>query len=373
MLPFPASAQAEVKTAEFIPYLLEELDEVRRALDGREASQEGGWFTSGAEDYQDDLDELLDEALELIAPEEHAQWTEEVERLDMALAEVLDLQAELRLEQKGAPASEGARMVDRLVGREHPPGTVEAINRRLIETETAIQTLRAEREGAASGLAADLRAFHGIELTPDQARAALLSVHGGLMVESAVVVNTLVAVEKQLSEALEEGLSQETGRRYLGAASITRLVHSRMLARHLSTYDEVWLPRLEEMRSENLTLLAETRLQREAARLEATRATYARNVETQEHILDVIGQYESILKGRRAETVAALQRATERADAAVNTLRTLEAAAAVSGLMDQSWSEFRAVTEVEVPELLELEAEDLEQFLDISRQLSAGM
>ena len=265
----------------------------------------------------------------------HARWTEEIERLDTALAEAIDLQAELRLEKKAAPDSEGARMVDRLIGREHPPGTVESFNNRLAEIETAVQTLHAEREAAASGFAADLRAIHGIELTPDQARAALLSVHGGLMVESAVVVNTLVDVEKQLGEVLDGGLSPDTGRRYLGAASITRLVYGRMLARHLSTYDDVWLPRLQEMRSENLTLLSETRLQREAARLEATRATYARNVGTQEHILAVIGQYEDILRRRRAETAAALQRATERADAAVNTLRTLEAAAAVSGLMDQ--------------------------------------
>ena len=373
LLPAAASADTASDAADLIPYLVDELDDVRGAIEGRAEGGEGGWFTDGAADYQADLDHLLDRALDLIVPEAHALWTEEARRIDEALEEAEALQAELTIERQTARRSEGARMVDRLLGREHPPGTIEGLETRLAEAEDAVRTLKAEREAAAAGLAADLRAEHGIELTPDQARAALLSVHGGLMIESAVVVRVLAAVEAQLGGALKVKFEGETGRRYLGAASITRLVHARMLARHLAAYDDEWLPRLGEMRAETSTLLAETQELRRSAKSEAARAAYERNAATQERILGVVDQYEALLRNRRATTETALRQATERADVAINTLETLDAATDISGLSDQAWSEFEAVSEIDVPELLVLEGEDFDQFLDISRQLGAGM
>ena len=374
-LAVPATVHADTASdaAELIPYLVDELDDVRGAIEGRASGGAGGWFTDGAADYQADLDRLLDRALDLISPKAHARWTEEVRRIDEALEVAEALQAELTLERRSAQRSDGARMVDRLMGREHPPGTIEDLEVRLAEAEGAVRTLNAERQAASSALAADLRAEHGIELTPDQARAALLSVHGGLMVESAVVVRVLAAAEAQLGELKEKGLTGDTARRYLGAASITRLVHARMLARHLAAYDGEWLPRLRTMRAETSSLLSETQERQRSAGSDSAREAYRRNTETQARILGVIDQYEALLLNRRTMTEAALRQATERADVVINTLETLEAAMDMSGLLDQAWSEYQAVSEIDVPELLNLEGEDFDQFLDISRQLGAGM
>ncbi len=85
------------------------------------------------------------------------------------------------------------------------------------------------------------------------------------------------------------------------------------------------------------------------ARDRAVASLDARNVATQESILSVIDDYENLPRARRVATATALERAAERADAAVNTLRTVEPAAAVSALTGRSRSECPAVGKVGVP------------------------
>lgn len=107
------------------------------------------------------------------------------------------------------------------------------------------------------------------------------------------------------------------------------------------------------------------------AQLENVRASYRNNIEIQKRTIDVMGKYQSMLERRATMTKEALAMAQERAGAAVNTLRTLESARGLSRLISDSTERFNAITNFELPELQDLDPEEFEEMLDISRSLGS--
>lgn len=358
--------------SDIVEFLTGELDDIRRGIEAREAAPEDpGLFESGKERFQSDIDRLLDEGLEIVAPDTFGTWAQRLDRIDRATTEAESRQAELMLDRTEAQTSRGVGMVDRLLGREHAAGSIEDIDQKLSETAAALDQLRADREAVVAGLVADMERLHGIGLTPNEARALLFSVNGGVLVESSLVMRTLAGIERKLAEVMSQQIGPDARRTYAGVASVTRLIQARMLQRHLAAYDEQWLPQLEAMRTETEALLAQTRQNVAAATQDGVRATYAANMAVQERILHVIDQYEAMLKRQRGATYAALGLAEERAAAAVNTLLTLETAANLATVLSDATSGFEAVMEIEVPELETLGVEEFEQMLDISRRLGS--
>lgn len=367
-----AATQVSASDGELIDFLQEELSDIREDLEARDAAPvEGGYFESDKADYQADIDAILDKALRLIVPKTFDTWAEQIRDIDAATTEAEVERADLLLQRMRAKTSEGVGMVGKLLGREHERDSLEDIDRKLAELDAALAQLGEDRELAAMEFAREMRELHGIDLTNAQAKTILYSVNGGLMVESTVVLQTLGGAERRLSEVMKENIGPDARRTYIGVASATRLIHARLLQRHLAAYDGDWLPRLDDMRAETEALLARTRRDAETASQENVRQTYENNMAIQERILGVIDRYEAMLERRRGLTSDALDLAWERADAAVNTLITLETAASLSSVISEATSQYEDVMSVDLPELEHLDPEEFEEMLDISRRLGS--
>ncbi|TCO71636.1 hypothetical protein [Rhodovulum euryhalinum] len=358
--------------SDLVEFLSQELDDIRRGIEAREAAPESpGVFERGKDGFEADIDRLLDEGLDIVAPETFRTWARRLDRIDGATAEAETRQADLMLERTDARTSQGVGMVDRLLGREHAAGSAEDIDRKLAETATALDQLKADREAVVAGLVADMDRLHGITLTPNEARALLYSVNGALLVDATLVMRALEGIERKLAEVMGQQIGPDARRTYAGIASVTRLLQARMLERHLAAYDKDWLPELQAMRTETEALLAQTRENASTASQEGVRATYAANMMVQEQILHVIDRYEAMLERQRDATRDALGLAEERAGAAVNTLLTLETAANLATVISDATAGYEALMEIDLPELETLDLEEFEQMLDISRRLGS--
>ncbi|EEB85125.1 hypothetical protein [Roseobacter sp. GAI101] len=363
---------ASADEGELIEYLQEELSDIREHVEARDAAPvEGGYFKNDRSDYQSDIDAVLDKALRLVVPKTFDTWAEQIRDIDSAVTEAETERAELFLQRMRASTSEGVSMVGKILGREHQRGSLEDIDQKLAELDAALAQLGEDRELAAMEFAREMRNLHSVDLTSAQAKAILYSVNGGLMVESTVVLRALGVVERQLSDVMREDIGSDARRTYIGVASATRLIHARLLQRHLAAYDGDWLPRLEEMRAEAEALLSRTRRDAEKASHGNVRQTYENNMVIQARILDVIDRYEAMLERRRGLTSDALELARERGDAAVNTLITLETAASLSSVISEATSQYDDVMSVNLPELEQLDPEEFEEMLDISRRLGS--
>ena len=257
------------------------------------------------------------------------------------------------------------------MGRDHERGIIEDLNARLPEAEATVEQLKIDREVAEINFADEMRTRHGINLGVGEARALLYSVNGSLIVEASTVLQALAEIERQMAELTREDISAEARSTYTGIASITRLIHVRMLQRHLDAYNGTWLPKLSDMRGETEALLADTRWRARNATDANAKATFENNMTVQERIIRVIRQYEAMLKRRRELTENALESAEQQATAAVNTLKTLESASAISYVIQEADSEFESLMSIELPTFEDLKPEEFEELLDISRSLGS--
>jgi len=364
---------ASANERELIEFLQKELSDIREYVEARDAAPvEGGYFKNDRSDYQSDIDAVLDKALRLVVPETFNTWAELIRDIDAAESELKEEKADLLVQKTSASPSQGIYMFEKFLGREHERGSLEDIDQNLAELDAALAQLGEDRELTAMEFAREMRDLHGVDLTSAQAKTILYSVNGGLMVESTVVLRALGVVERRLSDVIkEDDIGPDARRTYIGVASATRLIHARLLQRHLAAYDEDWLPRLEELRVEREALLARTRREVVKATLDDARQNLENNMEVQDRMLGVIDQYEAMLEQRRELTSDALDHARERAGAAVNTLITLEAAASLSSLIIESTSQYDDVMSVDLPELEQLNPEEFEDMLEISRLLGS--
>jgi hypothetical protein len=322
------------------------------------------------DDVREDLNAQLDTILTLVLGDLYPQSREELFALDAELERVDERIAELQVDRLTAPRSaDVAGFLDQTLNR-HAPGSVEAIEQETGALERQRAELEARRTALLRRFAEELFAIYGVEITPDEAEAALYQVNGVTIVESAVAFEVVRKIEERLREIRTATDDDAVLRRYYAVAAVTRLLIQRLYERHLQSYEEEWLPRLAEIEARNDRLIAETE---EAIRTadDGRRPVYEGNLEVQRQVDEVIDAYREMLAGRQELTRRGLEVAQADAAVALNTLKTLEAAVSLQAQMLWSRQEFETLMEIAPPELIPLDDEEMfQRFLDVSRELA---
>jgi len=327
---------------------------------------------SDKQDYRDDLNRQLDRVLGLVLGDLYAESRAALFALDEE-REGLDARvAELRIDRITAPRSaDVVGVVDRTLNR-FAEGSIEAIDAEIAQLEAQGEELERRRAALLKDFADRLMVDYGVEISPEEAEAALYQVNGVTIVESAMAFEVVRKIEERLREI--QGVTEDDAvlRRYYAVAAVTRLLVQRLYERHLQEYEEDWLPRLAEIEERNDRLIAET----EAAIGEADegrRPLYEANLRVQQQVAEVVDAYRAMLLEREELTRKGLEVAEADAAVALNTLKTLEAAVSLQSQMLWSSSEFESLMEISPPELIPLDDEEMfQRFLDVSRELATS-
>jgi len=372
-------AQKDTVASDLIDHLLENFDEFQIGLDKlKKAEKEEDSFLKtltrrDAESYEERINGLLDDALDVIATNLHERWLDEIDHIERDLAEMLDLREELIEARGNATAGQELRILDKILGRKHVPGSLEDIQARLAEVNTEIDANKGRRVRAVSGFVAELRSEYDIELDDDEAGAVLFGVNGALIVESAVVLNVLTEVDRQLQGRIASGISSETARSYHGIAAVTRLIHLRMLVLHEADYEGKWFPGLDQIEKKAIGLLFEARRQLENPALQdSSRFGYESNIRTHEHIIAIVGAYRDWLEKWRDQVRGDRELAEERAGVAINTLYTLNFLTDFQSLLVGHFGDFQTLGSIDIPELVPFNSLYTLNFLKNFRRLLVG-
>jgi hypothetical protein len=322
------------------------------------------------QDVQDDLDAHLDTILKLVLGDLYPESREALFALDAEIEALGERRAELQIARITAPRSEDVSGVLEATLNRYASGSIEAIDAELADLDMQSEELARRREALLWGFAQALMARYGVEISPEEAEAALYQVNGVTIVESAVAFEVVRKIEERLRAIREATADDAVLRRYYAVAAVTRLMIQRLYERHLRSYEEEWLPRLTEIEERNDRLMAETEgaiATADAAR----RRVYEDNLEVQAQVAQVIDAYRAMLVERQALTQRGLEVAHADAAVALNTLKTLEAAVSLQSQMLWSREEFEALMEIAPPELIPLDDEEMfQRFLDVSRELA---
>ena len=321
-------------------------------------------------DVREDLNDQLDTILTLVLGDLYPESRERLFALDSELERAGERIAELQVDRITAPHSaDTVGVIDRTLNR-FAPGSIEAIEAEMEALGAQRTELERRREALLRGFAEELFARYGVEITAEEAEAALYQVNGVTIVESAVAFEVVRKIEERLREIREVTDDDAVLRRYYAVAAVTRLLIQRLYERHLDSYGQDWLPRLAEIEARNAALMAETEAAIQGA--DATRRpVYEGNLEVQRQVAEVIAAYRQMLEERQALTERGLEVARADAAVALNTLKTLEAAVSLQAQMLWSREEFETLMEIAPPELIPLDDEEMfQRFLDVSRELA---
>jgi hypothetical protein len=322
-------------------------------------------------DVQEDLNDQLDTILTLVLGDLYPRSRAQLFALDAEAEQVGERIAGLRVDRITAPRNaDVAGILDQTLNR-FAPGSIEAIDAEITALEAQRAELERRRAALLRSFADELFARYGVEITTEEAEAALYQVNGVTIVESAVAFEVVRKIEERLREIRAVTDDDAVLRRYYAVAAVTRLLIQRLYERHLQSYETEWLPRLAEIEGRNARLMAETEGAIRGAD-DSRRPVYEGNLEVQRQVAEVIDAYRAMLEEREDLTRRGLDVAKADAAVALNTLKTLEAAVSLQSQMLWSREEFETLMEISPPELIPLDDEEMYQrFLDVSRELAA--
>lgn len=370
----PVMAQVGRDPADAIGAIERDLDAIRAIIAGWDDAPEGPIpFLTDRRDLQRDLDRRLDRLLDLVLGSRYGEARDRLLSLDRAEAALRERAAQARVERlTAAPGSGEPTLLDRAMGRMAAPGSQDALDREIASLEDRIESAGIERSELINDFRRHVEAEWGLALDGPAAEALLYRADGGTLLEAATLFAAIARIEDRLREIERVAGDERTMRRYYAVAAVTRLMLVRLHERHLADYDTRWLPRLAEIEGRNARLISET----EGALLEteapARRAAFEGNLAVQRRVAEVIADYRAALVERRDEVRRRLAVAQADAAVALNTLKTLEAATALSADILRSGTDWQVIGSLAVPDLVPLDPDSFEAFREVSRSLSPG-
>ena len=176
------------------------------------------------------------------------------------------------------------------------------------------------------------------------------------------------AIEQQLSQP---GASIELVQSYTGVYMMCRKVYVYAIELALERIDESYLKRLDGIRREAESLLAEAKAMMARAS-ESDRKILAANIPANQRTLEAVDLYRRYLERQKSHLRALLGEASTSAKVAVNTYRTVRTSTELLGLMKRSEADFSEIFKFQPPALSLLYDERLRQeFESITERLRA--
>ena len=349
---------------------VELLGDASRHFDELTELPESRWLRRDQQSARADIDDLIDDALEVMDVPEIVSMRRQYRELENRIMTEQERRADLREERMFAPdtdASTLSRFTPTETLREMTARTrgdfdrlIEARERNIAAYEKELEALKGEMAGALEGV--------GLSMPPDQLELWMSSAIGDDVVSMAVVFRSIRTLTQRLEELTREsGENLNVAGRYYGMVVILHRLVVTMQERFVERVDEEIVPRLEAYREEADEIIAESR---ELIREGGHRDSLESNIAANELTRQAIDLYLEVVTGQRDQVAEALEISRYEKQVAVNTYRTVQLSANVADLIRDGLDTFETLSELQVPETAEFRNDEIrEEFRRLTERL----
>ena len=334
--------------------LVARLDAARGTVDRIERAPESSWFGEDRESLREDFVSQLDELVVLLDDASIFEYRDEVDRVRGAIHTHRQRIQEWR----------EARLLAE--DRSAYDARIAAAERSIEELEDGLRDL--ERE-----LQRRLR-YAGVDLDVDQVRVLLTRVDSDDIIQMAAVFQVLRRITEQLRVLIDEsGESIEAARRYYGMHVVLLEAVSHVQRRYIELVSSRYLPRVDAIAERTEAVREETLEQLDETGDERRRALYRKNLDAQGLTLRVARLYAGHLEGQREKVRRALETIERDLALARNTYQTVNLSADLYHLLEASEGAWRAVLELQVPDIVPFENLELaRRYAELSVEIERG-
>lgn len=310
------------------------------------------WFSRDQESQMEEIDDLLEEASEILLSESSRDMLKQVKRLDERERELSEDVSEANKERILRPEKR-AKFEEKIVKL---TAEKEEVCRARLELKRAILS--------------ELRSL-GVTVPETALEPFFSSVTCNSIIDTAVIFGNIVAVVKNLEELMQ--CDAVNARRYYGMYVVLLDIQIRCYRGFLHECESVWCRRLDSYASK-------IQKDRDAANegaadpgfTAAQHEIYRRNVRMNEMMLCAVAAYRESLEKQRSAVASKMMDAERMRKVALNTYETISNAISLRDFLCANAETFEAVMKLEFPDLAAFnDAELVAEFQGITDKISA--
>lgn len=314
----------------------------------RQQLPDRAWFSRDKGENQKEMDKLLDQAVAVLGISSATQPRVQIRELEQQIAAHKQKIAEYRQARIAAPRESKWKT------------TATDYDDKIRERERDISALENRISQQKQAFAEELRNI-GLELSQEQLDLLLSSVIGDDMLHSTAVYHNVRLISLELMKLTQQ--SQEEiaiSRRYYGMYVVLLKALLHMQKDFIRQVDEVYLPKVEQIRADVDKVHEQTEDLLRAAQAEH-RPHLQANLTAQQLTLDTAELYERHLKAQRNKMASAQARTEQDVQVAENTYQTVTLSGELVNLLRNSQKNFEFLLNAQVPELLIFENLQMKQ------------
>lgn len=355
---------------ELFQIVLPTLDQARQLVDRHASLPDSSIvpFTSDKQSNSAQINELLDQAIEVLSLSEVSDYRQRIRDANAAIAASYANIADYRRQRVSASWAKDQSQLDRVNPFEL---SKEAIDQSIVDEEARIKEQQEELAKLKKRFAKELSKI-GVEVDEAGIESLLSSVSGDDVITMAVVFDNIKLVTHQLQDLTEQtGEALDVSKRYYGMYVVMIHVMDRIQKSFVRDINEKHIPKLEQFASQ-----ARQNIDQAQALIEVDggdRKMLEANIASNELTRATAILYIEYLR-RNAELISAENtRAQKNLATAMNTYDTVKLSSDVASLMNTGRRDFEALMKLQVPALREFSNEAMrKEFQRMTSELRAG-
>ncbi|MDL2267534.1 hypothetical protein LJC46_06060 [Desulfovibrio sp. OttesenSCG-928-G15] len=323
-------------------------------------AEEDSWFPKPFTDTKssvgDDLNDLLDKALECLLDDSLVEKRHLITKLFEENSNLEDKIADLKMQRMVVPEEkkayevwkDDAKDVEEKIERDH---TQIKLNKERIESEKQNIRIRLARSG--------------VELSKEEVDSLVNTVTGTDTLQAMVVLKNVQAILEKLKGIMaKENENIHIAKKYYGLFLLATQAYDRQIAIFEDRITSVYLPKLADLRSENKKLMAETE-----AKVNEDE-TYRNNLKAQHITEEAAELYEKVLKEQHSTLKHRRKTVGKILERAQNTYKTVSIAHNLYDTMSEGLNSYQSLMSLKLIDPVPFKNKDMEaKFMELTQKM----
>lgn len=343
------------------------LDDTVSRMDKHDSLPDSAFFSEDKEDNDQDINDLVDEALKMFHLSNLNVYRYEVHELEAGIADEQANINEYRRQKITAPK-------ESMLGMDNIPlirTTVTGYERKIVDAEEKIVLFR-QRIIEVKQRFAKALAEIGINVTDDQLEIWFGSISGDDLINMRVVYDNIKAMAIEL-----QGLTQKSGedlvaaKRYYGMFVVLYKVVVHMQETFIKKVEGDYIPHMEKYQAEALHNIKQAN--RGIEQKLGDRGILENNIKTNKLTQKAARLYIKILKSQANKVHVARKKAHGELFVATNTYKTVSLSHSVVSMIKVGLKQFDALLNMQAPDMVKFENKALkEEFMKLTERYKSG-
>ena len=325
------------------------LDHVLALEKEHEKLPESAWIGKDKRENRLDINQLLDEAVDILSLSNSAQTRTRISSLEDEIQQLKQTISEHRQAKVSAPVQSQWKM------------TVAEYEEKIQQLNQTIRQRKAEIDTLKTQFAQEL-ADNGLHLTEEQLDVLLSSIVGDDIIQSSIVYDNVKQISQQLMKlTIESGEQLKISQRYYGMYTVLLKILLHMQQGFINNIGEKYLPKIDQIVANVQDITATTQNLLRGEHEKNRRQHLLANLEAQKLTLQTAEVYEKHLIGQRRKVILARDKTYADLQIAQNTYKTVRVSGELITLLRSSQKSFEMLLNIQVPDLLVFENVQMKQ------------